>query len=275
MIADQNLFEIVKTTLGVTSIRNNKVNEIMHAPLGPWQEANELYIEQSQLKAKLRQKTNEEFVIYDVGLGAAANALAALHCAKESLRPLRIVSFEIDLSLLEFALKHSHEFEHFKGYEKTIESLLKTRLWSQGHITWELFEGDFLKCIEEVKHKCHLIFYDPYSPKQNQEMWTTRCFKKLKAKCHSDANFYNYSQATPIRAALLEAGFYVGYGKPVGEKETTTQASCQLEDLDRPLDQRWFQRWSRSNTPLPPLCEDAQSLKKFIRDHEQFRNFNS
>ncbi len=277
MISDKPtspIFEIVKTTLGVTSIRNNVVNEVMHAPLGPWHEANELYVKQSGLQARLKQGSTEEFVIYDVGLGAAANALAALECAKKCDQPLRLVSFEVDLRLLEFALAHSHEFEHFKGYEKAIESLLQHKEWNEGLVIWQLFEGDFLKCIDHVKHKCHLVFYDPYSPKQNQEMWTTNCFKKLKAKCHDDATFYNYSQATPIRAALLEAGFYVGYGQAIGEKETTTQAACRLKDLDHPLDERWFQRWSRSDTPFPPLCKDKDALKERIRQHEQFRAFN-
>lgn len=270
MSSDLKLFEIVKTSMGVTSIRNNVVNEIMHVPMGPWQEANELYIEQSNLKAKLSEKNLEEFVIYDVGLGAAANALAAIHCARGSHRPLRIVSFEIDLRLLEFALAHSHEFEHFQGYERAIECILKDHHWGKDNIIWKLFEGDFLRCIDEVQDKCHLIFYDPYSAKQNQEMWTTDCFKKLRGQCHEDAIFYNYSQATPIRAALLEAGFYVGYGIAIGEKESTTQATCQLKDLVKPLDDRWFQRWLRSGTPFPPLCKDQKALKKIITEHEQF-----
>ena len=271
MSEPKELFEIVKTTLGVTSIRNNVVNETMHAPLGPWVEANELYINQSNLKSKLSEKIEEEFVIYDVGLGAAANALAALQCGKNLPRPLRIVSFEIDMRLLRFALDHSHEFDHFKGFEEAIAAILNVGSWNQGHISWELYEGDFLQRIEEVNKKCHLIFYDPYSPKQNQEMWTTQCFKKLREKCHSEARFYNYSQATPIRAALLEAGFYVGYGKPIGYKEGTTQAACRLQDLDKPLDQRWFQRWSRSRSPFPPLCKNEEAVKKLINEHEQFR----
>ncbi len=270
MKTEQELFEVVKTTLGVTSIRNNLVNEVMHAPLGPWEEANKLYINQSNLKKHLSKDTQEEFILFDVGLGAGANALAALHCAKSRSRPLRIISFEIDMSLLKFALKHSHEFEHFKGYESAIESIISRGSWSHENIYWELLEGDFLQCINELEHKCHLVFYDPYSLNHNQEMWTTSCFKKLREKCDDSATFYNYSQATPVRAALLEAGFYVGYGIPIGEKETTTQAACQLKDLDRPLDERWFQRWSRSDNPFPPLCEDEKALKKTIREHEQF-----
>lgn len=272
MNKSKNLFEIVKTTFGVTSIRNNQVNETMHAPLGPWREANELYIEQSKLKQRLEQNKDDEFVIYDVGLGAAANALAAIHCAKQSSRPMRLISFEIDMRLLQFAREHSEEFDHFKGYEKAIDSILVYKIWRDDNLVWELFEGDFLNCIDEVTHKCHLVFYDPYSSTQNQEMWTTDCFKKLRGKCHDDATFFNYSQATPVRAALLQAGFFVGYGKSIGYKEATTQAACRLEDLDQPLDERWFQRWSRSGNPLPPFCVDAEELKRAIRQHEQFRD---
>ncbi len=75
------LFEIVTTTLGVTSIRHKIVDEIMHNPVGPWAEANALYIEQSKLGQRLAAP-GEELILFDVGLGAAANALAALHCAK-------------------------------------------------------------------------------------------------------------------------------------------------------------------------------------------------
>lgn len=39
-------FEIVTTTMGATSIRDNRVNEIMHNPVGPWAEANALCVDQ-------------------------------------------------------------------------------------------------------------------------------------------------------------------------------------------------------------------------------------
>src|SRR5688572_17471064 len=96
------LFEIVTTTAGAISIRNKQVNEIMHNPVGPWVEANALYIDQSHLRERLIEAP-EEFVIFDVGLGAAANSLAALACIKSlgpKSRPVRIVSFERELELL-------------------------------------------------------------------------------------------------------------------------------------------------------------------------------
>lgn len=263
-------FEVVRTTTGAVSIRNKIINEIMHNPVGPWREANQLYIEQSDLKSLLQKDIQTELVIYDVGLGAAANALATLHAVKNSPRPVRIVSFEIDLSLLQFALNHSAELEYLEGYESVIESLLRDHQWQGENISWELHHGDFLECIENVQHKCHVIYYDPYSPKQNEAMWSTECFKKLRDKCHSRAKFYNYSQATTIRAALLEAGFFVGYGQPTGLKHSTTQAATQLSDLENPLDERWLHRWQRSDSQLPPGCKDPEKLKSAILNHEQF-----
>ncbi len=265
------MFEIVTTTAGAISIRNNKINETMHGPIGPWLEANELYIEQSNLKWHLTNNINTELVIYDVGLGAAANALATLNALKNTKRPVRLMSFEIDLDLLHFALEHSSQLTYLVGYENIIKSLLKNKYWEGENIIWELHHGDFLECIENSQHKCHLIYYDPYSPKQNESMWTTACFKKLRAKCQSSAMFYNYSQATTIRVALLEAGFYVGYGQSTGLKNNTTQAATQLKDLKSPLDERWLQRWKRSATPLPIDCKNESQLKNFILNHEQFK----
>ena len=264
------LFEIVTTTMGAVSIRNKEVNEIMHNPVGPWREANELYIEQSRLSERMDRDLEKELVVFDVGLGAAANALAVLHCAKAKKRPLRLISFEVDLELLKFALAHSSQFAHFSGYEKAIETLLRQKHWQDSHIHWELEQGDFLDKIQNVNHHADIVYYDPYSSKVNPEMWTTPCFKKLREKCKDRALFFNYSQATPIRAALLEAGFYVGYGIPTGEKKATTQAACSLKDLEKPLDSRWLLRWKRSRSPFPIQCSNKKEFFDSIFNHKQF-----
>ncbi len=168
------IFEVVTTTTGALSIKNKIVNEIMHNPVGPWAEANNLYVDQSALAQRLSEDSSEEFVIFDVGLGAASNALAALHChrqlsSQKKLRSLKIISFEKDLDLLRFALTQSEQFEHFRNYPKSVEELLEKHLWKTSDIQWELRHGDFLDLIEAEKNRAHLIFYDPYSPQVNTE----------------------------------------------------------------------------------------------------------
>lgn len=270
------VFEIVKTSLGVISIRNKVVDEIMHNPVGPWIEANALYIDQSNLKVKLQRKADGEFVLFDVGLGAAANALAALACAKSlgpECRNLRIVSFERDLELLKFALAHAEQFEHFHGYEAALEQILKIGSWSSGPISWELRRGEFLETIERETLRAHLVFFDPYSPLVNSEMWTRSCFEKIRRKSREPSeggmSLYTYSQATRIRAAMLRAGFHVGYGAATGRKGETTEATTERESLRLPLDNIWFTRWQRSNVRYPFDCQVSEEpdFDLFIKEY--------
>jgi queuine tRNA-ribosyltransferase len=273
------LFEIVTTRTGAISIRNKVLNETMHNPVGPWAEANSLYISQSKLAERLQLDSHDELVLFDVGLGAAANALAVLHCAraKTRKRPLRMISFERELELLRFALKHASQFEHFHGYEKIIEQLLATGKWHEDGLIWELRHGDFVQDLLREKYQPHLIYYDPYSSKVNREMWSMERFRDLRSKCR-EANaggtlLFTYSQATPIRVALLSAGFFVGQGLRTGPKEETTIASSVLADLEAPLGQTWFQRWQKSHVQVPFDCSlsEAPKLREWMTMHPQFQ----
>ncbi|MFN7729949.1 MAG: MnmC family methyltransferase [Bdellovibrio sp.] len=270
------VFEIVTTTTGAISIRNKVVNEIMHNPVGPWVEANALYIDQSRLRERLTDKSAEEFVIFDIGLGAAANAIAALSCLRllgTERRPVRMISFERDLDLLRFALDHAREFTHFHGFEKALKTLLETGHWQEPGFIWDLREGDFLTLIESEAHRPHLVFFDPYSPKVNQEMWTTHCFAKLFGKARNPeqggTDLYTYSQATRIRVALLIAGFHVGYGQATGLKNQTTQAASDMALLKTPLDRAWFERWRRSHIRYPFDCspEEQAAADTFVENY--------
>jgi len=277
-------FEIVTTTAGAISIRDNLVNEIMHNPVGPWVEANSLYIEQSNLKGRLQDNSSDELVVYDIGLGAGANALAALHCLRSiretKARTLRLISFEKNLELLKFALRHSDRFDHFRGFEIAVEAILNKGIWIENAIHWELKLGDFRDFLDASIDRPHLIFFDPYSPKANQEVWTTNSFQKLRSICRSEAEggtvLYTYSQATPIRTALLASDFFVGQGSGTGLKPETTQAATLFKDINCPLSDRWISRWKNSHTPYPYDClthqEEAFRLK--ILKHPQF-NFSA
>ena len=272
------MFEIVTTSLGVKSIRNSVVNEIMHNPVGPWIEANQLYIQQSKLVDALKSDSAEPYVIFDVGLGAAANALAVLHCVQsmKAHRPIQLVSFERDLELLKFALLNSSEFEHFIGYESAIQTLLDYGTWAAPGVEWTLREGNFVDLIKSEAFKPHMIFFDPYSPEVNKEMWTLDVFKSLKKISRSEAEggtlLLTYSRSTPVRVAMLAAGFIVGVGQATGLKDETTQAATVRSLLREPLGKRWLERWRRSHTPYPidlPEADQAQ-LRYTILSHPQF-----
>ena len=275
-------FEIVKTSTGAVSIRNKVVNEIMHNPVGPWREANDLYIQQSKLRDRLSEPVESDLVLFDVGLGAASNALAAIHAclglSHATQRRLHIVSFENNLELLRFTLENASHFDHLNGFEEALAILLAVHHWESpcGRVIWDLREGDFLEVIDQETYVPELVLYDPYSPVVNQEMWTLACFKKLRAHCApaesvTGTTIYTYSIATPVRAALLLAGFFVGHGIATGLKNETTQFSTRSDVITDPLSKVWFGRWVRSQTQLPydvGLAE-AETYRNLICEHPQ------
>ena len=279
-------FEIVQTTTGATSIRNKIVNEIMHNPIGPWQEANALYVEQSGLRLRLQNGRTNDLVIYDIGLGAASNAVASIHCALtlgQAGRRLHIISFENNLALLEFTLLNAHEFSHLTGYSEALEAILRDHHWTSpcGRIVWDLRAGDFLDLIDQETSYPEIVYFDPYSPSVNEDMWTLSCFTKLRLRCaaaegQEATDLFTYSIATPIRAAMFLAGFYVGYGLPTGLKVETTHASTHLNTLSQPLSERWYERWQRSDKQLPFDAEnyDSLALQRRMAQHSQFNGMS-
>jgi tRNA U34 5-methylaminomethyl-2-thiouridine-forming methyltransferase MnmC len=274
-------FRIVNTSLGIPSIQFVENGEIMHNPVGPWQESHQLYLTPMRFKEHLQNPLKEggsdPLVVFDVGLGAATNAIAAMSAWETGNRDLRIISFEKDLDLLKFTLDHRQAFPFLQGWEQAIRCILETGIWqdSQGSVSWKLSFGDFNSTIEKETEKAEIIFYEPYSPKVNQEMWSLPCFSKLFARARlTDPGclLATYSRATSVRSALLLAGFYVGAGVAIGQKNETTLASTQRDALSEVMGERWIQRLKNSTIPFPRTThkDDWPKLIQKIEQHPQF-----
>lgn len=264
--------ELVRLTKGDLSLKHIDSGEVMHSNVGPREEARLLYIEQSKLAQRLSEGSTE-LVLYDIGLGAATNALAAVQCHRKLQKPcpLHIVSFESDLSGLKLAYDHRDQFPYFEGLEDAVAQLLETKHWYSDNIKWSVHEGDFRTTVEHAP-PADVVFFDFYSPKANPELWDVSTFKKVLEHTQATATLYTYSASTRVRVALLVAGFYVGYGQSTGTKTDTTVAARELEQLERPLDTRWLERFSRSDQPLPHAwpSENRAELFALIRQHKQF-----
>jgi queuine tRNA-ribosyltransferase len=267
-------YEIVLTSLGVPAVRDTVLGEVMHPIIGPAVEAERLYVAQSHLRERLAATGGDRLVLFDVGLGAGANALAAL-AAAASLptggRGLEIVSFEADPAAL--ALAVSPDGAARLGLSESARTaageLLATGRHESGRVLWRLVAGDVRETLSSEPSRADVVFWDPFSPKANPELWTVATFATLRARCSERAAVYTYSAATSTRSALLLAGFSVGAGDPSGPKEETTAAATDASLLARPLDGRWLARLARSSVPFP---HDAppDALAR-IRAHPQFR----
>src|SRR5215472_9556607 len=107
-------YKLVKLATGAHSIRSLAYEETFHPVIGPVAEGEALYVRQLGLVERVLH-TAGEFVIWDVGLGAAANVLTVLHATRQIPCSLRVLSFDQTLESLEFALKHAAALGYFDG----------------------------------------------------------------------------------------------------------------------------------------------------------------
>ncbi len=248
-------FELVAFPNGTHSLLDLTANEAMHSYVGPWEEANRVYVEPSRLRERLTGSDPSPLVLYDVGMGIATNALAAI-AARETLagpaRQLHIISFETDLGGLEKSIECASRFPFISGRENLLEELLKSRHWSSNDdsIQWNLLEGPLLDRVSEAP-PAELIYFDFYSPGTVPELWTIETFRTLRAKTRENATLHTYVAATAARVAMLLGGFYVGRGPATPAKKETTIASVSREPLERLLDQVWAERLIQAEKPFP------------------------
>ena len=275
---------------GAWAVYDTVYGETMHPGSGPWEEANALYVNGGGLDLLLAaQETSGAAVVFDVGLGAAANALAAVTRHQQrtrqgkTVRPMRLISFESDPTGAEFACRNSESLLYPVGYEDTLTTLLEQRAVElPGGLRWELRQGDFTRLILEEPLRADLIFFDPFSPGSNGAMWALPCLEAL-YRCRrpgSPTRLVTYSSAPGVRAGLLAAGFFVGEGPPgrsaMRSGGHTTVASTYLSDLESPLSTAWLSRWRRVRDPWPPMTPPARrrALREILLTHPQWRPEN-
>ena len=171
-------YQLATLANGGKTLFSASYGEKMHPGLGPQAEAELLYVRQLKICERL-QSCASEFVIWDVGLGGAANALAALRATREISGEIRLISFDNTAEPLEFALNNAAALGYVAGYEEQLATMLRERRveFQNGKlkVNWEFHLGDFPALLSNLKLKTqnskpappHAIFYDAFSPAKN------------------------------------------------------------------------------------------------------------
>jgi hypothetical protein len=301
-------YRIVRLANGTFSVHCLDCRETFHPVIGPAAEAECLYVRQLDLARRMRH-LGGDLVVWDVGLGAAANAIAAIRATRQNAGCLRLFSFDHSLGPLSFGLSNAALLGYFGEYEMAARCLVE-----QGRVqieegsrsvSWETVCADFPSLLSRwisARRKgpagskaqplhsdsSHLpsppapdaILYDAYSPARNAEMWTLPLFKNLHRLLDSNrpCALATYSRSTLLRTTLLLAGFYVGTGPATGEKEETTLAASDPALIPKPLPRSWLQR-ARRSTSAEPLLEPhyrqaplSPASWEQLQEHPQFRS---
>ena len=258
-------FELVALSGGIHSLRSRRNGQTFHPVVGPVAEADAVHVRGTQLVERANAlPPGGPFVIWDVGLGAAANALAAVRALRAGYRGAnRVVmrSFDLGTAAVEFALANAEALGYPLGDEPALRALVKDgaarAAIGAGLLDWEVILGDFpaLLAGKAGLPAPHAVFFDPYSPGVNPEMWTLEVFAALHARLRAETPclLTTYTRSTAVRVTLLLAGFFVGVGRATGEKDETTTATNTPALLERPLGRGWLEKKVYASTNAAPL----------------------
>jgi tRNA U34 5-methylaminomethyl-2-thiouridine-forming methyltransferase MnmC len=274
-------YELVPLKNGVFSIRLRSNGETFHPVIGPVAEAEALYVRQ----LKLRERARDNFVIWDVGLGAGGNVLTAIRHLADLPITLHVISFDHTLEPLRFALEHTAQLEFPTGFEEPLRELLNNGSVAFQHLKlrvhWTVHVADFPALMTSVTMlpAPDVIFFDAYSPARNAVMWTLPLFENLYRRLDPQrpCALATYTRSTIPRVTLLLAGFFVGAGDPVAGKEETTIASNDLALIEKPLAARWLERARTSHSAEPLRTSEyviaplAPATWEQLRAHPQFQ----
>ncbi len=250
-------FQIRQHSNGTHTLVDLANNQSMHSRIGPAEESKLVYAQPSRIESRLSNPT-AEVVLYDVGMGTAANVLAVfdlISSSRNSSGTLRIFSFEEKPEGLCEALRHLDLFPVLRPWNAQLRDLL-LQIKKPGSplrfrigdvfIEWHLWIGDFYIRLSDAPPP-DFIFFDLYSPKNVSELWSYACFRKIREHLGDHPTvLITYSVATPVRLHLLAAGFYVGSGSRTSVKNETTVASTRLNLLEFPLSKGWLEKLESS-----------------------------
>lgn len=282
----KSAYELVELANGSWSVRSREAQETFHPVVGPEAEARSLYVEQLRLPERMAAAT-DAFVLWDVGLGSAANVLTVLQAGREVGNSLRVISFDHTLGPLRFGLEHATRLPYFAGYESAVRQLLDHGNVEfknhRQHVQWEVMVGDFPSLMADHNRAITppaAILFDAYSPARNAAMWTFPLFSDVFRRLvgSGPCNLATYSRSTMLRVTLLLAGFWVGAGEATGEKEETTVAATDPGLIPRLLGAEWLTRVGRSTSAEPLLQPMYQQnplsveSRRRLERHPQFQN---
>ncbi len=227
---------------GFYTLKDTLRDECFHSRLGAKLEAESLYLTASGVDFAKKEQS-----ILDVGLGPGYNAVSTLVNWQQTpnAQDLELLSLEIDPEIVKIVTTENN-LEIYKNWDDS----WKNCLWqfketepnffnkefihptTKSKAFWTIWlsdmsQNDFLKA-KLSKNGWDYIWYDPFSPKKNPELWTKDIFSKLKARVHAETVLMTYSCSRAAKDALTEAGWRFELLKTQGPKKKWLKAQIIL-----------------------------------------------
>jgi radical SAM protein (TIGR01212 family) len=266
-----NILKTVKTEDGSVTFWNEDYKEHYHTPAGARLEAEEKYLVPARFNERL---SHGDIQLLDVCFGLGYNSLCALNQTKHHISStLSVTALEMDRRVVGAAaqnIQHS-ETDTFDWAQTLTELHTTGESRITEHASIKIHWGDARHTIMKLdSNRFDLVFLDAFSTQRNSELWTLDFFRKLKTVMKPNAVLLTYCAALPVRAAMLEAGFFVGETKPIGRQRGGTIAALREEDIEIPLPDDELNTIQNTTRGLP--YRDPYGVwinKEILRDRQE------
>jgi chorismate dehydratase len=264
--------KIIKTADGTETLFNEEYGEAYHSTkAGAYQESLHKFVNACRIP-EIALK-NRKIDILDVGFGLGYNVAVAINEAikKNPNIYLNIISIEKDKNIFDKIKKISIPEELANIYNRILTGKFsKEKIGDKDFDVYTVNDKNFslkiifsegrevLKNLVKTDLKFDAVFFDPFSPKVNTEMWTVNVFKLLKQLIKPKGILATYSASLGVRKGLQEAGFKIGLIEPIGRKSYSTVATIDGEIP--PLTEREKERLEKSPYALPYYDNDELTL---------------
>lgn len=251
---------------------NNKV-ETLHTSTGAISESFEKFIK------PMKFDYSKDIAILDICAGLGYNSSAAIADFIKNSTDSNLKVDMVEISKATFAcgiLVPSPIPEHDITKKAIEDELVKQNYASLSleeceipeNIDINVFIEDARQTVQNLEDNTYdAIFLDPFSQNMAPELFSLEFFKEFRRIIKDNGIIATYTSSAPIRAAFIEAGFYIGLGPIFGRKQGGTLASPNPEMLDYSLPKNDEIRIALSDVGIPFRDPGLNNSSDFILDN--------
>lgn len=251
---------------------NNKV-ETLHTSTGAISESFEKFIN------PMKFDYSKDIAILDICAGLGYNSSAAIADFIKNSTDSNLKVDMVEISKATFAcgiLVPSPIPEHDITKKAIEDELVKQNYASLSleeceipeNIDINVFIEDARQTVQNLEDNTYdAIFLDPFSQNMAPELFSLEFFKEFRRIIKDNGIIATYTSSAPVRAAFIEAGFYIGLGPIFGRKQGGTLASPNPEMLDYSLPKNDEIRIALSDVGIPFRDPGLNNSSDFILDN--------
>ena len=265
----------VLTDDGSYSINSKEIYhkiETLHTSTGAISEAFEKFIK------PMKFDYSSDIAILDICAGLGYNSSAAIDDFLKNSKNsnLNIDMVEISSATLACGLLVPSPIKAHDITRKAIEKeLIKTDYAAlelekseiPSNININVFIEDARQTVQNLDDNTYdAIFLDPFSQNMAPELFSLDFFKEFRRIIKDNGIVATYTSSAPVRAAFIEADFYIGLGPIFGRKQGGTLASPSQEMLDTSLPKNDEIRIALSDVGIPFRDPGLNNSSDYILD---------